>query len=162
MSVWWKVGALLAALSLLLLGKTCYDADVSHRALDHARGRAADSAIASLLRKSDSLGRVLRVDTVRLHTVTLRWQEFRDTLLRSDTITLTRRESIMVVRADTVIRECAATLAVCLASNAVRDTVIRQWRVKWDARPKPPGLWSRLSTRALWLGAGYGLGRLRP
>lgn len=119
---------------------------VSHNAKQRALGAAAvrDSIKTARL---DSFARVTaRRDTLYVRDTVTKWRSIRevetliDTLLHSDTVTLTVRESVFVARADTAIRMCRSIVLLCEQRVADRDSQIVALttdRNEWRGRASP-------------------------
>lgn len=106
---------------------------------------------------------VYRVDTARLWRTVTRTETLLDTLLKSDTIVLTKRESVLVFVADSLIGQCRAAVLTCEARVRVRDSlnaVLLQDRNYWRGRSSP-SLLTRLSTASKWLAIGFVIGAIR-
>lgn len=155
-----KGGVALFALVALLMFKGCHDQNVAHAARDSLREQQATLQIGVLKRANDSLAKVVKHDTTELTKVVTRWKSLRDTLVQSDTVTLTQRESVLVLRTDTVVMQCAKTINACLALNNTKDSLISQLNIRWDHRPKPPGFLKRTTHDLLLFGAGVGVGKV--
>ena len=140
---------------------------VSQRSASYARAEA--KRLAGVV---DSLERVkARVDTV--HAVTVRHVVRQVT--RLDTLTQTverwKFDTITVVeyvtRADSLARACTALIESCEARVNARDALLATQGQKFRAdlaivQAKVPSRLDRLRGAALWLSAGYVVGRVSP
>lgn len=147
----------------LVFGKCTYDGR------RRSEGRE-DVLVAENVRLQDSLRkRLVRVDTAYLTDTLVKWRTVRstetliDTLLRSDTVTLTRRESVIVFAADSAIQACRSIVTSCEARIGVRDSLIRAitWERDHWKRKSQPSLLTRISTAGKWLAVGYLIGITR-
>ena len=149
--------ALGLTLALLAIG-SLYGAE--QRARGRAEARAADAlALADSLRaRGATIESVYVRDTIRLRTVLTRYDSVRttDTLTRNDTVFVPREV------ADQAVQACRAALTTCeigWANAKAENTALRR---ALDAQPKPPSAFAVWGGRLLWLGAGFGLGKLAP
>jgi hypothetical protein len=126
-----------AAIALLAFaGKCSYDAKQREIGAMRERLRVTDSSLAIAVRNGRKVDSVFRVDTVRLtrrlETVTT----LLDTLRFSDTVTLTRRESVLVFVADSLVQQCRATVQSCTALTANLRDQLRLTATQRDAYRK--------------------------
>lgn len=143
----------IALLALTLCG-ALYDANQRADGVNRERLRVADSTIQALHASRSRVDTVYTRDTVRLwrtveHTTTLI-----DTLMHSDTVTLTQRESVLVFVADSLVTQCTQTVLDCEQRVAVRDSLVRMTGLErdlWKQRASP-SLVSKLMTGAKWIG----------
>ncbi len=150
-----------AIAALLLMAKCTYDGR------RRAEGVLA-IAIAEHRRTVDSLQKQQRQqDTQYIRDTVTRWRTVRstvtllDTLLHSDTVTLTRRESVIVFAADSAIQSCRLIVTACEARLLTRDSLLKAitWeRDLWKQRSQPSWL-TRTTTALKWAGVGYLIGR---
>jgi hypothetical protein len=82
------------------------------------RLRVSDSTLAVREAEGARLDTVFRRDTIRLTRVIQRTTTLLDTLLHSDTVTLTQRESVLVFVADSLVGACTAAVDSCTALNS--------------------------------------------
>jgi hypothetical protein len=105
---------------------------------------------------------IYQKDTVIKWRVVARAETLLTTLLKSDTVTLTRRESVIVFAADSAIQACRSIVLNCEARVAVRDSLISSItadRDVWKRRGQPSFL-SRLTTAVKWTAIGYGIAKV--
>lgn len=105
-----KAGGVAAVALLLLMAKCDYDGDRRREGALKERLRVADSLLVVANAKAPRIDSVVRVDTLRLRRVETRTVTLLDTLLHSDTVVLTKRESVLVFVADSLVRQCRATV----------------------------------------------------
>jgi hypothetical protein len=74
------------------------------------RLRVTDSSLAVAVKRAPRIDSIVKVDTVKLRRVETRTITLLDTLLHSDTVVLTKRESVLVFVADSLVRQCRATV----------------------------------------------------
>lgn len=98
-------------------------------------------------------------DTVRLWRSIESVRTLLDTLMLSDTVVLTKRESVLVFAADTAVKRCQAAVLTCERRVFLADSttaVLTIDRDYWRERARP-SLLTQLSTAAKWLAIGYGV-----
>jgi hypothetical protein len=159
------IKAVFAALLLLALltSKCAYD----HNRRLEGRNNLLQQQNAQL---QDTLRKHVRLrDTLYLRDTLTKWRTIRetvsllDTLRLSDTVTLTRRESVVVFAADSAIQACRSIVASCETRIGVRDSLIRAitWERDHWKRKSQPSLLTRISTAGKWLAVGYLIGITR-
>lgn len=101
------------------------------------------------------------IDTIPFWRTVTRTERLLDTLIYSDTVTLTRRESVLVFVADSVVNQCKNIVTLCEQRVAVRDSLLQVMgadRDYWRHKAEPP-LIHRASTQLAgavkWLAIGY-------
>ena len=117
----------------------------------------------TLAARVDTLWReVHRTDTlyVELIRTATRWRDRWDTVMTRDTITVDSIVYVPLAPADSTIRACVAAVVGCEARVAARDSLIRGLQARLAAQPTPPPAWRVWGERALWMGAGVGVGTL--
>ena len=144
-------GAIGLAIIALLVGYALHEA----RQTGRAEGRAEVAARRAVLyqrvvEKTDS---VYTADTIRLRS----WRDRWDTVRTRDTLVVDRIVYVPRAEADSVVTACYAVLRSCETRVAARDSLIVSLRASI-----PPTLsrWRVWGERALFLGAGVGLGAL--
>jgi hypothetical protein len=104
------------------------------------RDSIAAHAIDSLQKVSRQRDTLYTADTVVKWRTVVRAETLLDTLLLSDTVTLTVRESVLVFAADSAIQACRSIVLSCEARVAVRDefiAAISADRDQWRRRASP-------------------------
>lgn len=140
--------------------KSCYDNGVARAAQAEMLLSVATQKVNFLTHKNDSLAKVVKVDTFNLTKAITRWKTIREEVLHTDTVPLTEKESVLVLKTDTVVMQCAKTINACLALNSTKDSLISQLNIRWDHRLKPPGFLKRTTHDLLLFGAGVGVGKV--
>lgn len=114
----------------LLVSKCAYD----HNRRLEGRNNLLQQQNAQL---QDTLRRHVRArDTLYIRDTTVKWrivqraETLLTTLRLSDTVTLTRRESVIVFAADSAIQACRSIVTSCEARIGVRDSLIRA--ITWE------------------------------
>jgi hypothetical protein len=119
---------------------------LSHNAKQRALGAAAIRDSINAARIDSLTGASARRDTLYVTDTLTRWRTVRttetliDTLLRSDTVVLTRRESVIVFAADSAIQACRSIVLGCEARVAARDSLLSALtddRDRWKGRARP-------------------------
>jgi hypothetical protein len=153
------IGAVVAA--SLLMAKCGYDGK------RRAEGAAAVRDSISAARIDSLLASRSRVDTLYVRDTTIKWrtvaraETLLKTLLHSDTIVLTRRESVIVFAADSAIQACRQIVLSCESRIAVRDSLlfaVTADRDVWRRRSQPSWV-TRTTTALKWAGVGFLIGR---
>lgn len=112
------------------------------------RLRNADSTLAVANARAPRIDSIVRTDTVRLRRVETRTVTLLDTLLHSDTVVLTKRESVLVFVADSLVRQCRATVDALNDQCANLRERLRLTEIRADAyrRLQPSGFQKLQST----------------
>lgn len=158
-----KVAPWLLLAVALAFGKCTYDGRrraEGREAVALEQRRVALDSLAKQTRRVDS---VYVRDTVRLWRTVTDIRTLLDTLMQSDTVVLTRRESVIVYRADSAVNACTIAIGTCEERVRVRDLRIdslnadrNYWR-----RKSNPSLLTQLSTASKWLAVGFLIGVAR-
>jgi len=110
-----------------------------------------------------------RVDSVYVRDTLTLWrrvtttQTLLDTLRLSDTVTLTKRESVLVFVAESLVVSCRSAVLSCEARVSARDSLISTVTLDRDywRRKSSPSLLTQLSTAGKWLAIGFVIGAVR-
>jgi hypothetical protein len=126
------------------------------------RGVAKGQAMAQAARVDTLWREVARTDTVWRDSVrvAVRWRDRWDSVRVTDTVTIDSIVYVPLAPADSTIRACFAAVRSCDPALAAKDTLITALRWQLDQQPKPPSALRVWAERALWLGAGVGVGAL--
>lgn len=148
----------------LAFGKCTYDGRrraEGREAVEIQRREQVEDSLARMRTRVDTF---YRVDTARLWRTVRRTETLIDTLRLSDTVVLTKRESVLVFVADSLIRQCRYAVQTCEARVRVRDSLLstltldrNYWRGKSD-----PSLLTRMTTALKWAAIGYVAGKVTP
>lgn len=147
-----RTAILIAALSLLVVIAL---QDAKQRGIAEGRAEAAAQQVREVERLVVMRDTLYVRDTIRL----TRWRERWDSVRVTDTLVL--HDIVYVPRdaADSVISACYAVVRSCEARVAARDSLIvtlqEVIKAERDKRPSALRVWAE---RALWLGAGVGVG----
>jgi hypothetical protein len=148
-----RVGALVAILAALVAYALTDAYARGHRdgLADSAASRSA--ALTRVVRVTDT---IYRNDTIRF----ARWRDRWDSVRVTDTLV---RDSVVYVPryvADSVFSSCKAVIGSCDLRVSARDSLVSSLRLELreaTKKPHPVRVWA---DRALWLGAGIGVGAL--
>lgn len=77
-----------------------------------------------LLAANNSLAVRFRTETVTVRVTRQRFDTLIDSITRFDTIALTHRETVIVVRAQEALNACQEALGTCVQSLRIRDQII--------------------------------------
>jgi hypothetical protein len=156
-----KAGVVAVVAGSLLMAKCGYDGKRRAEGAAAVRDSIAAARIMMLERQRSWRDTLYVRDTVPKWRTVRMTETLIDTLLKSDTVVLTRRESVIVFAADSAIQACRSIVLGCEARVAVRDsllTAITADRDVWRRRSSP-SLITKATTALKWLGVGYLIGR---
>ena len=117
------------------------------------RLRTADSLLVGAEARTSRLDSVVRVDTVHLRRIETRTVRLIDTLLHSDTVTLTQRESVLVFVADSLVTACRSAVDSCTALNGNLLDRLRLTESQRDAYRRLQPSWGQRTRRDLTVAA---------
>lgn len=130
-------------LAFLLFSRCQHDA--SQRKL--GASNQLNAILTDSLRESERRGRGIDTvhlrDTVRLRTIETRTVTLLDTLMHSDTVVLTKRESVLVFAADSLVTACRAAIGSC------EQTAVNL-REQLSLTTAQRDLWHRRAQPSLW------------
>ena len=142
-----------------LTAKCTYDHGQREAGALQERLKATTATLDSVRTVRRGRDTVYRRDTLVRTRTQVAYRELRDTLVLSDTVTVTVRESVLVALADTAIAACNAVVLTCEARVGGLLSELRltgTQRDTWKARASP-SLLVRVGRAALWVGVGYGV-----
>ena len=139
-----------------LLLYTC-DASANRRygALDsEAKRLRADSV--RLVAHANSIAVRLRVETVTVNRTRTQWRTLVDSVLRFDTVQLTRRETLLVARADTAIKACTDALGTCSELVRAKDRLLANRDSALQVEiARRPSIFDKTRNALAFIAAGY-------
>lgn len=124
------------------------------------RARQLDSANKALLATNDSLESAFQVETVTVRETRDRWRTLVDSVLTHDTITLTQRETLIVVRATEALGACQDALSTCMRLRSAKDSIIanREEALRVEIARRP-SFFDKVRSAAIYSVGGYFIGR---
>lgn len=154
----------LAVFALLAIGVYRWDVSANRRygALAQ-RAQQLQDENRNWRRLTESLGTSLRTQTVTVNRTLVRRETVLDSILRVDTLVLTRRESVLVAVADTVIRACTEALNTCAELVRAKDRVIanRESTITLERKLRP-SFGDKLRSALVFAAAGYLVAKVSP
>lgn len=111
-----------------------------------------------LAQRADSLERSFRTETVTVRQTVTRFRTIVDSIVRFDTIPVTKRETLIVERAAAAIGACTDALGTCAALVRSKDALLanRDSALR-TALSLRPSFWERRRDDAVKIGLGVAL-----
>lgn len=158
MSLKREVAAWVCVLALSLFSKSVYDARRRAEGREQIERAARVEAEVDLRKARTKVDTVYAVDTIPFWRTVRRTETIIDTLLHSDTVTLTQRESVLVFVADSAINQCKNIVTICEQRVAIRDSLLTVISADRDYFKKKaqPSLITQGSSALKWLAIGAG------